>query len=131
MIEADDAANPSDGNNKDSTTTREEERRGKRPTGGDDALLKLKSAFEAARISLWAFGRSRPEQRRRRREVDRTDEDGDDDNDDDDKGTGDARVWWAHFKDFMDRSVASIPDVEGHFLLGDECGERGGGGGAG
>ena len=132
MIEADDVANPSDGNNKKyATTTREGGRREKRPADGDDALLKLQSAFEAARISLWAFGRSRPEQRRRRREVDgrlrrRTDEE--DDDDDEDEGTEDARVWWDHFKDFMERSVASIPDVEGHFLLGDECGERGGGG---
>ena len=136
MIEADDAANPSDGKDNYATATRDGGRRGKRPTGGDDELLRLRSTFEAARISLWAFGRSRPEQRRRRREVDgrrgrwNDGEDDDDGDGDDDEGTEDARVWWAHFKDFVERSVASIPGIESHFLLGDERGERGGGGGA-
>ncbi|KAL3800036.1 hypothetical protein ACHAW5_003684 [Stephanodiscus triporus] len=101
-------------------------REGRRRNGQayEDALLKLHSAFEAARVSLWAFGCHREiDGRPRCRSYDAAD------NDSGGAGGGegeieDARVWWSHFKEFVERTRASIPDVEGHFLLGDGCHPR-------
>ncbi|KAL3811085.1 hypothetical protein ACHAXA_008062, partial [Cyclostephanos tholiformis] len=89
-------------------------------SSGEDALLKLQIAFEAARISLWAFGSSIPKRRCiRQGRVDGEEDGGPASSSEERLGEvdKDASVWWFHFKEFLGRSYASIEEIECHFLL--------------